>query len=269
MLDEHYAEQHRVRPIRPGRYVMLAVSDTGHGMDAADASRASSNRSSRPRSSGKGTGLGLATVYGIVKQAGGHIWVYSEPGQGTTFKVYLPAASRPPVALDPDRIGRRPREGRRLILLVEDAESGAGRRPARSLERKGYTVLVVPPSREAAIELARADAGPIDLVADGRRHAGHRAAATLADRLGRAAPGLPRRSSSPATPRRTFSGAGLVEEGRPFLAKPFTPDEIAAKVGMVLSAPARAHDHSPYRPVTEVPATIWSLRSITIWTWPR
>ncbi len=71
-------------------YVMLAVSDTGCGMDASHTRARSSSRSSPPRSKGKGTGLGLATVFGIVKQSGGHIWVYSELGEGTTFKVYLP-----------------------------------------------------------------------------------------------------------------------------------------------------------------------------------
>ena len=121
---------------------MLAVSDTGIGMDRGDRGARSSSPSSPPRSAGKGTGLGLATVYGIVKQSGGTSGSTASPGAGTTFKVYLPRV---------DGAGRRratapaapaaPRGGTETVLLVEDDESVRDARRARSCSASGYTVL--------------------------------------------------------------------------------------------------------------------------------
>ena len=142
----------RTRRCGRGRYVLLAVSDTGCGMDDGRRRRASLSRSSPPRS-GKGTGLGLATVYGIVKQSGGHIEVYSEPGVGTTFKIYLPPFRAPAAALSESRAGKR-RHGRETILLVEDEETFENLRPA-ILRGVGYTVLEAA-GGEAAIELMAA-----------------------------------------------------------------------------------------------------------------
>src|SRR5205807_2324350 len=119
-LDSGYAIAHVT--VDPGRYVMLAVGDTGHGMDAATRSRLFEPLFTT-KEQGKGIGLGLATVYGIVKQNGGHIWVYSEPGQGTVFKVYLPAARSTPAStrVDPSMDGQTQR-GWETVLLVEDED---------------------------------------------------------------------------------------------------------------------------------------------------
>jgi PAS domain S-box-containing protein len=159
-IDQTFAEQHQ--PLNPGKYVMLAVSDDGSGMDKATLSRIFEPFFTT-KEAGKGTGLGLATVYGIVQQSGGHIWVYSEAGQGTTFKVYLPAAEH--------KMGSRsstageavvPKRQGTTILLVEDDEI------MRSLTRKllrdqGYTVIEAS-NGKAALEWAESHLGETDLL---------------------------------------------------------------------------------------------------------
>src|SRR2546421_568458 len=146
---------------RPGRYVLLAVSDTGSGMD--DETKA---RIFEPffttKESGKGTGPGLATVYGIVKQAGGFIWVDSEPGRGTSFEVYLPRVDEPVAPAITRSAPAEPGRGTETVLVVEDAP--AVRLVMRQvLERYGYTVLEAP-TGDMALRLAAKHHGPIHLL---------------------------------------------------------------------------------------------------------
>ncbi|MGH9510317.1 MAG: ATP-binding protein, partial [Terriglobales bacterium] len=158
-LDNVYARHHI--SVQPGPYVLLAVTDNGMGMDAETRSRVFEPFFTT-KEQGKGTGLGLATVYGIVKQSGGYIWVYSEPGQGTTFKVYLP---RVPDAAESEAVTRarsQPDLASETVLLVED-EEGVRTVVRGFLEARGYHVLEAADGPEA-IELARGRNGPIHLL---------------------------------------------------------------------------------------------------------
>src|SRR5437879_3313909 len=227
-LDESYAGDHY--PARAGPFVMLAVSDTGIGM-----SEETQVHMFEPffttKEKGKGTGLGLATVYGIIKQSGGFIWVYSEVGHGTTFKLYLPRvqelaerASQP--AQPPARAAR----GTETVLVVEDEA------PVRSvarqvLERHGYTVLEAP-SAEAALDIATGYSGALhlllpDVVMPGRN--GGRLATRLADLRPDARVIFMSGYTDDAVTRH-----GVLEPGSAYVQKPFTPDAIARKVREVL-----------------------------------
>ena len=163
MLDQPYAADCAQREhctVVPGHYVMLAVSDTGAGMPPEVSSRVFEPFYTT-KGAGKGTGLGLSTVYGIVKQSGGHVWVYSEPGEGTVFKLYFPRLEQAATA-PLRRTGEFPVRGSETVLLVED-EDAVRQLARRILERQGYRVLESNNGRDA---LARATAheGRIDLI---------------------------------------------------------------------------------------------------------
>lgn len=158
-IDDQAASKHV--SVKPGEYVMLAVSDTGTGMDQETQARIFEPFFTT-KDVGKGTGLGLSTVYGIVKQSGGNIWVYSESGLGTVFKVYLPridAVSRTTEKLDQETTAPR---GSGTILLVEDEDIVRGL-TRKILTQAGYNVLDAG-SGEEAIRLWHTHAGPIDLL---------------------------------------------------------------------------------------------------------
>jgi two-component system cell cycle sensor histidine kinase/response regulator CckA len=157
VFDDPFAIEHF--EVKAGPYVMLAVSDTGQGMD-----RATREHIFEPffttKETGKGTGLGLATIYGIVRQAGGHIWLYSEPGVGTSFKLYFPRDDAP-TTIDPAK-PRRMAAGTGTLLVVED-EPAVRDMTTAVLERAGYTVIAVADGVEALAKIATLER-PIDVL---------------------------------------------------------------------------------------------------------
>ncbi|HZE07847.1 MAG TPA: PAS domain S-box protein, partial [Gemmatimonadaceae bacterium] len=162
LLDETYTSEHA--PVMAGHYVMLAVTDNGVGMTHETREHAF-DPFFTTKEAGKGTGLGLATVYGIVKQSGGYVWVYSEPGLGTTLKLYFPEVSAAAAfgsASEHQGSGQPSNHGSETILLVEDEEAVRGL-TCRILEKQGYRVIPAQHGRDA-MEIASREKGQIDLV---------------------------------------------------------------------------------------------------------
>jgi PAS domain S-box-containing protein len=230
-LDAAYADRHE--GVRVGPHSMIAVSDTGTGMTAETRTHLFEPFfTTKP--SGMGTGLGLATVYGIVKQSGGNIWVYSEPGQGTTFKVYFPVTTDdapgtelPPAP--PARVDRNPE----TILLVED-DDGVRALAQKILERSGFTVLPAADPVDA-LSVATGHKGPIDLLLSDLvmpRGSGQELAQDLLERL----PAIRVLFMSGYSDQAVVRHGALVE-GAAFLEKPFSEDDLVRKVRETLDLP--------------------------------
>jgi CheY-like chemotaxis protein len=215
----------------PGPYVRLSIADTGTGMDGATAARAF-DPFFTTKEAGKGTGLGLAMCYGIVKQAGGQILVQTAPGYGTTFHVDLPHTAVQPSEAE---MGDGPREapgGRETLLLVEDEEQ-VRRLATAVLRRQGYEVLEAASGSEA-LAVAEAFAGRIDLLVTDVVMP-HMRGTEVARTLTALRPGLKVIYVSGYTDDEQFrKEAGAEEFG--FLAKPFTPGALARRVREVLDA---------------------------------
>jgi signal transduction histidine kinase len=234
ILDETWARAHpEVTPV-PGRYAGLTVSDTGEGMDAKTLASAFEPFYTT-KAVGQGTGLGLATVYGIVKQSDGYIWIYSEEGVGTTVKVYLPLAAgdraRPSGPAPPPAEG-----GRETILVVED-EPLVRYLTRDVLQRLGYTVLEADSGQPAMDVISRP--GPaVNLVLSDVVMPGMSARA-LGEELARVRPALPVLYMS-AYPGEEVIRRGLIEAEAPFIQKPFSRDDLASKVRALLDPVPRA-----------------------------
>jgi two-component system cell cycle sensor histidine kinase/response regulator CckA len=227
-LRDEFAEWN-VAPA-PGEYVRLDVADNGVGMDAATQARIF-DPFFTTKATGHGTGLGLATVYGIAKQSSGYVWVRSAPGEGATFTVYLPRAAD--LVRSPDDEVATVREGEFVVLLVED-EDGVRRVARRALEMHGYRVVEAS-SGTRALELARAEPSIALLLTDVMMPG------LLGPEVASAIHKL-----SPALPVLYMSGhaeevarTGLIDPTVPFLAKPFTPSQLVAKVREVLDPSLR------------------------------
>jgi len=229
-VDDVQPDNPRGVRMPPGAYIRLMVSDSGHGMDAATQARIFEPFFTT-KAAGKGSGLGLATVYGIVKQSGGYIWVRSEVGQGTSFRIYLPEHTGPLEEPPAPSLPLSPR-GVETILIVED-EPAVRRMASRALRSQGYEILEAANGAEALEVLSRA-AGPVDLVLsdvvmpvlNGRE---------LSERLAVDHPEIRVLFMSGYTDD-DIVRRGLLQPGAPFLQKPFVAADLSRKVRDVLDS---------------------------------
>lgn len=226
LLDEDYRAEHA--NTKPGNYVMIAVSDTGSGMDAATREKIFEPFFTT-KQLGQGTGLGLATVYGIVEQSGGRIEVYSEPGEGTSFKIYFPRVLEEAKPLVKSSVSKTA-GGQETVLVVED-EKMVCRLAVKLLSRRGYQVLSATSPGEA-IAMVEQHEGPIDLLLtdvimpkiNGRE---------LADKITELQPEIKVLFTSGYT-QNIIAHHGVMDENVEFLAKPYSLEALASRVREVL-----------------------------------
>jgi PAS domain S-box-containing protein len=230
-LDDEFARQHV--SVKPGPFVMLSVTDSGAGMDAETQAHLFEPFFTT-KEKGKGTGLGLSTVYGIVKQSGGNIWVYSEPGRGTTLKVYLPQVDAP--AVD---VRKRPATvlaaGSETVLLVED-DDAVRRLAERVLRGAGYHVLTAPSGTEALVLYEQQQGRAVDLLLTDvvMPQMGGR---ELAEHLARKSPRLKVLYMSGYADG-ALTHRGVLDPGTRIVGKPFSATELTRKVREVLDEPS-------------------------------
>lgn len=226
-LDHSYRDRHSM--VLEGDYVMLSVSDTGQGIPSEHLPHIFEPFYTT-KESGKGTGLGLATVYGIVKQSGGFIWVYTEPGMGTTFKIYLPRTTASSALPPARKVMLRPAEGSETVLLVEDEP--AVREIAREyLTRQGYTIMEASNGADA-LRLSREYCGPIQLMISDVVMP-DMGGPKLAEQLAAERPDMKVLFVS------GYAESNILQHGNPsigaqFLQKPFALKTLAAKIREVL-----------------------------------
>jgi len=232
-LDEAYLST-VPEPVSPGQYVMIAVSDTGHGMDGDTLSQVFEPFFTT-KETGKGTGLGLSQVYGFLRQSGGHVRIYSEVGQGTTAKLYLPRfhgeVASP--AAEARRLDASLLRGKEVVLVVED-DDGVRAYSSGVLRELGYTVIE---AADAAGALAALDEHPrvdllfTDVVLPGGVH-GHKLAAQVRERR----PGVQVLFTSGYT-RNAIVHNGRLDPGVQLITKPFTYEDLALRVRRLLDSP--------------------------------
>jgi two-component system cell cycle sensor histidine kinase/response regulator CckA len=226
-LDESYAQSHLVT--LPGSYVMLAVSDTGMGMDEETQAHIFEPFFTT-KELGKGTGLGLSMVYGIVKQSGGYIWVHSEIGKGSAFKIYLPRVFEHEQEISSPFPASTPLQGKETILLVED-DPLVRELAFEILQSRGYNVLVAE-HPETALQLCRQHAGKIHLVLTDVVMPGMNGS-QMVEEIGAMRPGISVLFMSGYTDTAIIRG-GNFDEATAFLQKPFSPTVLGRKVREML-----------------------------------
>jgi len=232
-LDSSYS--HPPAVLSPGRYVMLAVTDNGCGMDAETQAHVFEPFFTT-KEKGKGTGLGLATVYGVVKQSGGYVWVYSEPGRGTSFKIYLPRIEETavPAGRDGKSETQIPQRGSETILLVED-EKGVRELAREYLASSGYRVIEAEDGH-TALELATMHVGQIHLLLTDVVMPGI-SGRELAERVSQIRPGIKIIYMSGYTDQAVVHH-GILQNDAVLLQKPFTLMTLAGKLRELLAVPA-------------------------------